>query len=233
MLLSELKYITQEHIDEAHINITSPEMYAEARDFNTHMLRMRRKRVLFLTDYWLMLGFTFLSFLAGQVIGWFRRPEELCGFLMEPWIVSTLITWMFIFLFCYFIIYRKMYNWKAGLLISLIPVPVTYIFLITAAANAVILRMIDKTDRSIRDEAGYPHFVELRLTYIRPEQEEEERKENPYSTYIKPPEDGSGFLFDSGADVFSAAEDISQKNLTDRPAGRKAPQDGSDTMESL
>ena len=56
MKLSDLRYITQQDIDESHINITSAEMYKEFQDYNSHMLRMQQRKVRFWVDFYGMMA---------------------------------------------------------------------------------------------------------------------------------------------------------------------------------
>ena len=196
MKLADLRYITQENIDEAHINITSAEMYAEAREFNIHMLRMRRKQWLFLADYW---GMFILNFISVPIVALLSMASESTMLISmnAPWWSAFLFPPVFWALYAWFIFYRRVYDWRASLIFSMVMIPAGYAFFITVIGNAVITKIISKLDTELKDEVCYPEFVELRLTFIRPEQEEERHKEDPYSTYLPPPEDDSGFLFNS------------------------------------
>ena len=121
-------------------------------------------------------------------------------------------------LFVYFIIIRKMYNWKIGLVLSFILVLVNIGFIILAVANPVIIYMIEKTDRSIRNETGYPHFTQLHGSYksmvkdgevfgIESEgvyatgmKSENVVPEDPFAKYRIKPEDDMGMLADNDID---------------------------------
>ena len=52
MTINDLKYITPLDIQAAHLNVTSAEMYDEAKKFNQHMYDMQVKRRRFLCDKW-------------------------------------------------------------------------------------------------------------------------------------------------------------------------------------
>ncbi|NLT09727.1 MAG: hypothetical protein GXY08_09515 [Ruminococcus sp.] len=171
---SELKYITQDNIDEAHINITSADMFSEVSDFNTHMLRMQRKRASFLRDYGFMLILNIILTPAG-FLGLNKHNSLIYRFGGERMMPCFLMVLAFAAVFGYFIMYRKSYEWTVGALITgVILIPVNYIFVINTAANGVILHLMQKIDSSIKDEAGYPHFAQLKTSYIRDEENAEE-----------------------------------------------------------
>ena len=65
MKLSDLKYITQQDIDESHINITSADMYRECREYNSHALAMRRRKWRFLRDFYGMMLASGISIMIG------------------------------------------------------------------------------------------------------------------------------------------------------------------------
>ena len=53
----DLDYITDEHVYNHGINITSDKMYKEAHDFNDHMFEMQKKREIYVRDLWKVLIF--------------------------------------------------------------------------------------------------------------------------------------------------------------------------------
>ena len=193
MKLSDLRYITQENIDEAYINVTSPEMYAEVRDFNIHMLRMRRKRALFLADYWGM--FMMNAGLVPVIVMYSLTFDNTPLLRMNaPLWVNFVLPLIFWALYAYIIFFRKIFEWGIMLGVSLILVPAGLMFLINAGANSIITFFLRRIDEDINTEAGYPGFVELRASYIR--KEVREQMDVYSTTYVKPPEN-EDFLFDS------------------------------------
>lgn len=203
MKLSELKYITQDNIDESYINVTSAEMFAETQTYNTEALRLLRKRYQFLRDFW---GLVLLNAVA-SFFGFFAISRSnsllyrLCGERVGP---CFLVTAAFILVFGYFIFYRKYYNWKVGLLITMILlVPVNSCTAVCVAANAVLLHFMEKIDNEIKDQAGYPYFSQLVTSYIRDEENADEgvmdEPEPKYSfdKYRIKPDVDMGMLADS------------------------------------
>lgn len=167
MRLSELKFITQEHIDETCINVTSAEMYVEVQEFNTEMLRMQRKRAPFLRDFWLMILMNAVLTPAGFLSMNKKRSMlyALTGGSLLPGFLAVLI---FFASFGYFILYRRNYSWILGVLLTgIMLVPVNSLLITAVIANGFILHLMEKVDRSIRDHAGYPHFIMLVTSYLR------------------------------------------------------------------
>ena len=194
MDLSDLRYITQDNIDEAHINITSPDMYAEAREYNIHMLRMRRKKFILLCDFW---GMFLMNLLLMPVILLYslELPFTLLMSAGAPLWLHFVLPIVFWLLYAYFIFFRKMLDWRVTLLISALMIPAGILFAVTAGVNTFITWYMRKTKTQIENDVGYPEFTELRTTYIR---EETEKQQSLYAKgYVKPSEDDGSLLFNN------------------------------------
>ena len=207
----ELKYITQDNIDESHINITSAEMFKEFQEYNGLMLRMQKKRARFWRDFCGMVIMNALLIPIGVIFSFISPLYKITGMLLPNYILMFISMALFV----YFIIIRKIYNWKIGLVLSFILVLVNIGFIILAVANPVIIYMIEKTDRSIRNETGYPHFTQLHGSYksmvkdgevfgIESEgvyatgmKSENVVPEDPFAKYRIKPEDDMGMLADT------------------------------------
>jgi len=194
MKLSDLRYITQENIDEAHINITSPDMYTEAREYNIHMLRMRRRKFMLLCDFWGMFG---MNLLLIPIILLFslNYNTTLLKLAGAPLALSFVLPFVFWGLYGYFLFYRKLLDWRVTLLISALLIPAGLLFAVTTAVNTFITWYMRRTKTQIEEDVGYPEFVELSTTFIR--DEVEEQMETYSKTYIKPSEDDGSFLFNN------------------------------------
>lgn len=211
MTVNDLKYITPIDIQAAYLNITSAEMYAEAKDFNMHMHDMQRKRYRFLRDFWGVVMFNVLMMLLciSTALSSYtslifratggRGPVGLAtgGNPTLTYLPAAIYAVAFI----YFILIKKIYNWRMMLIISLLPIPTHYAFIVLAIANVILSKKMFDIDNEIKEEVGYPHFVELTLSYLRDEEDAEdgamesfseseksedletERKENPYDKY--------------------------------------------------
>lgn len=214
--IMELKFITQDNIDESHINITSAEMYTEFKEYNQHMLDMQKKRWRFLRDFWglWLMNVILLPIGLLSVMAWKGSLIYMASGMFFPCVILAVI---YIFLLVYFIGIRKIYSWKTGLAISCILIPVTVSFIALAAANAVIIYFMEKEDSSIKDEIGYPHFAQLigsfksfvkdgevygvgeGVIYGAGLQSEsaEQVPEDPFAKYRIKPEDDMGMLADN------------------------------------
>jgi hypothetical protein len=225
MTIQDLKYITPLDIQAAHLNVTSAEMYDEAKKFNMHMYDMQRKRRRFLRDMWGILILNVIMF--ALAIPTATSPFTSLVFKATggsgPVLMATggnlpltyLPAAIYAVAFIYFILIKKLYNWKLILLLSLIAVPTHYAFIMLAIGNAVLVKKIYETDEEIKDEVGYPGFAELLLSFIRDEESleeggmdtysddeksddlESERKDNPFDKYRTRWSDGEGLLRDS------------------------------------
>lgn len=160
----ELKYITQDNIDESHINITSAEMFKEFQEYNGLMLRMQKKRYAFLRDFWaLWIMNAILLFFGVKLILFWKCSLIYMASGMYP--LCLLVAAVYLILMIYFIGIRKLYSWKAGLLISLLLIPVNISLIPLAAANAIVIYLMEKIDSEMRNETGYPHFTQLHGSY--------------------------------------------------------------------
>ncbi|MCR5599482.1 MAG: hypothetical protein K6G33_01875 [Ruminococcus sp.] len=207
----ELKYITRENIDEAHVNITSAEIYTEFKEYNQLMLDMQKKRRRFLRDFWLMIAANIVLIPIGMVFVNLSPLYKVSGTII-PNIILMLIS---LLLLVYFVIIRKVYNWKIVLAVSLILVPVCVGLIPLAVANPILINLMEKTDSSIRDETGYPHFVQLSGSYKSFVKDgevygidkgavygaglknESDEPEDPFAKYRIKPEDDMGMLADN------------------------------------
>ena len=158
----ELKYITQKNIDESHINITSAEMYTEFKEYNQRMLDMQKRRWRFLRDFWALWLMNAILLPIGVItVLMLMQNGSLIYAACGMFLPCVLLAAIYLFLMIYFIGIRKLYSFKAGLLISAILIPVNITFISLAAANAVVIYFMEKEDSGIRNETGYPHFAQL------------------------------------------------------------------------
>ena len=215
----ELKYITQKNIDESHINITSAEMYAEFKGYNQHMLDMQKRRWRFLRDCWGLWLVTLVALLGGMVSAVILTNSGNAEIFL-----CILLAAVYLFLMVNLIGIRRIYNWKAGLVVSmaglavsLILLPMRVPFIALTIANPILIYLMEKEDSSIRDEIGYPHFTQLvgsfksfvkdgevygvgeRVVYGAGLQSEsaEQIPEDPFAKYRIKPEDDMGMLSDN------------------------------------
>lgn len=211
MKIEDLKYITPLDIQAAHLNITSAEMYEEAKNFNQFMYDMQRKRWRFLRDYWAMIMLNILMLIIGCATSLSSYTSLLflatggrgpLGMAVGGNMYVTLApAVIYVILFVWLIMLKKIYNWRLAVVMTAILIPVNYCFAALTIANAILFRVMYRTDEEIKDEPGYPGFAELTLSFIRDEENaedkgmdsfadgkkvddlESERKENPFNKY--------------------------------------------------
>jgi hypothetical protein len=139
-------------------------MYAEFKEYNQHMLDMQKRRWRFLRDFWALWIMNAILLPIGLLVD-STTHGSLMYLASGMFFPCVLLAVIYIFLMVYFIGIRKIYNWKVGLAISCILIPATFSFIALAAANAAVIYLMEKEDSSIRNETGYPHFVQLRGSY--------------------------------------------------------------------
>lgn len=161
----ELKYITQENIDDSHVNITSAEIYKEFQEYNGLMLRMQKKRYKFLFDYWLLWGMNAVLvplIMYVPLIPKFSTILHMDSTSVLPYLLILLASMILLVLV---VGIRRNYSWKLGFIITAIMLPVSPFYIFLAIANAAVIYIMEKTDSEMRYETGYPHFVQLSGSY--------------------------------------------------------------------
>lgn len=178
--LADYKYITQEIIDEGVFNITSAEEYAEAQKYNERMFFNRKKKYRFLSEYWAMIACDaiMVPYLVSTAN---EEANTLAAFMYssipDSWFLYTLPILFYVLFFAFFVIYKKDYDWRKCLVYSslLLFVNIVYVFLV--AINCTLMYFFNKLDKELKTEPGTPHFICLKLTYIREEPVEEAAEE--------------------------------------------------------
>lgn len=161
----ELKYITQDNIDESHVNITSAEIYTEFQEYNGLMLRMQKKRHKFLRDFWLLwiMNAVLVPLITHvPLMTKFSAILHINSSSLLPYLLVLLVS---VILLVLVVGIRKVYSWKLGFAITAIMLPVSPYYIFLAIANAAVIFFMEKADSEIRDETGYPHFVQLSGSY--------------------------------------------------------------------
>ena len=211
MTIQDLKYITPLDIEAAHLNVTSAEMYDEAKKFNQHMYDMQRRRHRFLRDMWSLILLNIFMFAVAMPTAMSSytslafRLSGGSGLVMMAKGGNLFLTYLpaviYAAAFVYFIVIKKFYSSSLIFILTLIAVPTNYAFLLMAIFNAILVKKMNDVDNEIKEEPGYPGFAELHLSFIRDEESleeggmenysddeksddlESERKENPFDKY--------------------------------------------------
>ncbi len=161
----EYKYLTQELIDKGNVNITSPEMFEEARRYNIEAFRNYKKR------FWIKVFFGF--FIAAQtlyVIGWtLEMIQAQHGY--ERSSGDNMAGWKIFFAALGGIAYLALMFWFAYIkgsrdrfTLCLISVPVIAISIYMAGipvANYLAGLLYAKSEEAFSKKLGYPSFPRI------------------------------------------------------------------------
>lgn len=207
--LSDLKYVTQENIDSASVNVTSAAMYAEVHDLNDHFHEMQKKRRLFFGELWGTISILFITlfYAVPDLLKYTPQEVEECGSMPSILLYISQNVWLCIVsaivlasITVYFICIRKIFDWKLALVLMLILSAVHIIFLIPVIFLPIVINIMKKFYDSMKDDVGYPRFVILTASYIRDEENAEDGvMDEPeckisFDDFRIKPEDDEGFL---------------------------------------
>lgn len=225
MKLSDLKYITQQDIDESHINITSADMYRECREYNSHALAMRRRKWRFLRDFYgmMLVDLILLPFLT-ILTGKYTLPMAP---ITDPAmsVISLVFIAAFMVMYVIVVAVKRNYNWLICLGYSLLILFFRnwwWMYIVSGgfiALNCFLVRAIKKEDDLLKEQPGYPGFAELVPSFIRDGKEfdgldemmkfedseesddlvhkEDAPPVNPFDKYRIKPEEDQGLLRDT------------------------------------
>ncbi len=182
--IDELDYITVENIQTSNINITSDKMYAEVHDFNDHMFEMQKKREVYVRDFWKVLIFNIVAFLAlyafifsfGVFDFIISEKISLC-YKISRNIPFCLAIFTLVFLIFFLIVFlRKKYELKysVGILLPAILINICTIVLIIP--DIIFFKTLKKHHDAIKDDVGYPYFVPINMTFYNEEVMEKVKK---------------------------------------------------------
>lgn len=160
----QYKYITKETIDSGGKNITSPEMFAEARQYNIEAVKNYNKRrnthALFNTwiiaQYFIYFWFFIMLIMSKShdvVPGW-RIALAGIGFLAY----AVLIT--------YFVFLKDCHERYVLCLVSLPAALISFVFLMFPVANFGMAWHYNNVEDKLSKELGYPDFPRLNVTTV-------------------------------------------------------------------
>lgn len=176
------KYVTQEHIAGSTFNARTAEEFADVSRYNENMISLRKKRYRFLAEYWWVVGSNAL--IAPLVLMCSPNLVPLIPLKVEgyKWIKYTLAA-CFAFLFIFFVMHKKDYDWRKSLVYTSLLVPIDMVYIILVVMNCLLMYLFGRLDRELKDEPGYPHFVQLKITVIREDDETEAEEKFSFDKY--------------------------------------------------
>lgn len=182
--IDELDYITEENIQTSNINITSDKMYSEVHDYNDHMFEMQKKREIYVRDFWkvlifniigylLIFGFTFtfgsFDFIVSEKFSLFYKISK-----SIPFCLGTINIIYLAFFFLVFI--KKKYEKKFSIGIMLLMIPVNICVVALIAFNIYFFKTLKEHHDAIKEDAGYPYFLPINMTFYNEEVMEKAKK---------------------------------------------------------
>ena len=162
------KYITQDVIDAGGINVTSAEVFAEAREYNIEAVRNYNKKR---RNHWFIaiwsVGQLVLSLVIGIVLVVDNQLEQMFNSTTTPtWrILLRLFGFLaYVGAFAYFVIIRRDPRPHVMALSSLPILIADWKFVGIVAFNFLVGRLHEKTEDKLREKWGYPKFARLTVT---------------------------------------------------------------------
>ena len=164
----EYKYITQEVIDSGGKNITSPEMFAEARKYNIEAVKnyTKRHRTHAMFNIWMVVQFILLIYKTWVLMMNTQNEQKAEGTSTPGWRIALAAVGFFVYagLIFYFVYVKGCHERFVVLLIS---VPVTAVsigFVGIAAMNFCMAWYYNVVEEELSKELGYPSFPRLNIT---------------------------------------------------------------------
>ncbi|WP_295070528.1 hypothetical protein [Ruminococcus sp.] len=160
----EYKYITQEVIDSGGRNITSPEMFAEARLYNIEAMKnnVRRRRVHALFNTWIIVQYVLLIHMMFGLITMFGND------VVPGWRIALAALGFlgYVILVTYFVFIQNCRERYVLCLVSLPASLVSFVFLIFPVANFGMAWYYNNNENKLSKELGYPSFPRLLITTV-------------------------------------------------------------------
>lgn len=164
------KYITQEIIDSGGKNITSPEMFEEARLYNMEAVKnyTRLHRVHLTFNIWMVVQFVLLI-VKTWIIMMSAQTHELAQKTSTPWWRIGLCAVCFVVyvgLIIYFVYIKGCHERFVLLLISLPVLSFGWFMMTLPAMNFILGWYYTKVHDELSKELGYPSFARLNVTTV-------------------------------------------------------------------
>ncbi len=164
------RYITQDIIDAGSVNITSPAMYEEAREYNidAHRNYVRRSRIHIGMGIWFIAQNVLIFLMLFILIGNISIKQADTGTSTSSamiWLaVAGLIA--YVVFYGYFVVIRKKRT-PLMMVACSAPMMIAHPALgILVLANGVIGYLYNKAEKELETKPGYPDFTQLAITTI-------------------------------------------------------------------
>jgi hypothetical protein len=162
------KYITQDIIDAGGINVTSAEMFAEAREYNIEAIRNYNKKQ---RNHWFIaiwsVGQLVLSLAIGVILVVMNQTDQILNHTTTPtWRILLRLFGFLAYMgaFAYFVIYRRDPRPHVMALSSLPLLITDWKFAGIVAFNFLVGWLHEKVENDLRTKPDYPKFTRLIVT---------------------------------------------------------------------
>ena len=164
----EYRYITQEIIDSGGRNITSPEMFAEARQYNIEATKnlTRRQRAHSLFNIWMIVQFIYLFYKVFSILTDTTMKQFGDGTYTPDILVWLGVAGFFghIGLIIRFVFLKHCRNKFIIALISLTVIAVSWRLWLIPVVNFLVTWYYEYVENELSKELGYPSFTQLNIT---------------------------------------------------------------------
>lgn len=166
----EYRYITQEIIESGGRNITSPEVYAEARVYNIEAVKNYKKRrdTKIIFDIWIIVQYCLVIFITYAFVQNLNGDQIHSGTSTPGWRIAfgALGLFAYLGLITYYMVIKSCRDKFMLLIYSLPIIAVTWWFALFPAANFAAAWYYSSVDGKLSKELGYPSFPRLNLTVL-------------------------------------------------------------------
>lgn len=164
----EYRYITQEIIDSGGRNITSPEMFEEARQYNIEATKnlTRRQRAHSLFNIWMIVQFIYLFYKVFSILSETTLKQFGDGSYTPDVLVWLGVAGFFgyIGLIIWFVFLKHCRNKFIIALISLTVIAVSWRLWLIPVVNFLVTWYYEYVENELSKELGYPSFTQLNIT---------------------------------------------------------------------
>lgn len=164
------KHLTQEIVDSGGRNITSPEVYAEARIYNIEAVKnyKKRRQIRLIFDTWTIVQYFLVVFITYGFVQRINGEEIKAGTSTPGWRIAFGAVGFFAYLglITYYMVIKSCRDKVMLGVVSLPIIAVTWGMAFFPIANFLAAWYYGRIDGKLAMELGYPSFPRLSLTVL-------------------------------------------------------------------
>lgn len=166
----DYKYLTQDIIESGGRNITSPEVFAEARVYNIEAVKNYKKRrdTRLIFDIWIIVQYFLVVFITYSFVQRLQGDQVNSGTSTPGWriVLGFIGFFAYLGLITYYMVIKSCRDKLMLGIMSLPIIAVTWGYAFFPAANFVAGWLYTKVDSKLSKELGYPAFPRLNLIVL-------------------------------------------------------------------